>query len=1695
MKKLFLRRLTLKALLTPFFILAGLFCATSLFAGQFGDKPSVSVPFFSTKKAEWATGGVITLSSRDEPVIVIGSQETSGEIKVKLYKANKDFLFNYLRHTSENKQIQTRTDVSGMEQVAEFTETVTASYSDGKRISLPLEDSGIWYITNTGNGLFNDAVIVRSGFGGVVKNMGDRFLFWTQDFASMRSLDQVSVTVFDMTDAGTQLGSGGTNNEGIVQLPFSSKADVAFLEKDGQVALLPINMEYFNSGYSYTRFRQIGDEFLYYLFTDRPIYKSGDTINFKALIRQDDDARYSIPTGTARVTLRRGWSEEDTIFEKILPISVDGSVIGEYVLPESATTGDYRLQISMSQGGEQGSWSEDDTAYLKVEEYRKPEYFLELSTQKDKVYLGEQNSVTVQGSYFSGQPLAGGQVTYTITSEQWYQPTTLDSLKYYTDDQYGYYYSYGQEVSKGSTGLDTAGRAEIALPLDIDISDGKVKIYSVGVEFMDQTGNPVQARKNILVYPGEVALYRDDDGWSPATEGERYNLPVVVVPNKEGAKVSSLAVTAKGSLKRYEKTGEGANVRYEPREESVSDIVAVTNKDGKATLTFTPQKTGYYTFETSVADSTGRQVSNTFNVYVYSKDRTWNGYTSPSSSLQLSTDKDSYNPGETAKVTISSDDADKDILLVNQRARVDRFQVVRMNGKTATVNYKIEDVDMPNTSLIGYAFGNRTLQSSSKELTVSAEKKRINVTLTTDKKIYGPGEMVNLTVKTADYQGKPTQAEVAVWTVDKALFELSTDTRRNIFKAFWDTRYSYSAVGHSLEHINIDMAEGGGGCFVAGTKVLMADGSFKNIEKVKAGDTVKTRVSETDTSLVNAKVTDTHEIEEAGYLIINKTLKVTPSHILWVNDTWKTASEIQVDDVLVNSSGEQIYVESVEWFNQKVAVYNLTVEKYHTYFADGFWVHNQKGDVRSVLKDAAYWNPTVRTDKTGTATVSFKLPDNLTTWAISAVASTTASDVGEVKTEVITQKPVVVRPVLPNVLRVGDKLSISTLLHNFTDSDKNFDVSLNYPGVEIIGQNYTGITVAGQGGIQQLFWQITPTEVNPEAKVTFSAKATEGDFGDAIEQALPIIPFGFTQESSFAGLNTTEYQLNIPNDADEAHSTVELSLSPTMLGTLPSAMKFLIQYPYGCVEQTTSRFVPAVIAWTNKALFAEAFEGTEIEEIMQKGVNRLQMLQNQDGGWGWTNNGWSSDPFITAYVTEYLVRAKAAGVLVPEDMLNSTRYFAEGTSSDLETVILKHYALMQLDEKEKLQVPVDKTLTSDVLAFAIMANLNAGITDPAVNGVNLLTERIETSGELASVPAGKSHWFGSRDASTALALRALTKANADKSLTTPLARYLMEKRTKHYWSNTFATAQVVQAIVDFTKASGDTTPTYTYKVFLDDQQLEAGAVTGTTQFIKPISIPVAQAKTGKVRVEKDGEGSLYSSLQVTAFRTDPNTKAEARGMKITRDYTAGKGRAYYPSVGDTVTISLKVENIPSGTDYLVIEDQLPSGMIPINQNLNNEATMSDYYYGGYWYGMDDTQVKKDGAVFLLPNVGDTARTLTYEARVIAPGEFRVPPASVADMYNADLGGYTDAVTIKVTGEPERDPSKAVKVFVEDFWSSLKAWWSSIVRWITTHQRQLIGGIVLLTGLWYIVRTHKKRVAKLAAEREQDPPITPDSISV
>ena len=136
-------------------------------------------------------------------------------------------------------------------------------------------------------------------------------------------------------------------------------------------------------------------------------------------------------------------------------------------------------------------------------------------------------------------------------------------------------------------------------------------------------------------------------------------------------------------------------------------------------------------------------------------------------------------------------------------------------------------------------------------------------------------------------------------------------------------------------------------CFLAGTKILMADGSYKNIEDVKVGDIVKAYDIQNG-RLVDAKVSHVyHHPKEAApeyYIVINGVLKVTPNHPVYVNGKWLPAEEIRIGDKLQGVNGEEIKVTSIQKVFRKEATYNLEIEIYHNYFADNILVHNKSDD-------------------------------------------------------------------------------------------------------------------------------------------------------------------------------------------------------------------------------------------------------------------------------------------------------------------------------------------------------------------------------------------------------------------------------------------------------------------------------------------------------------------------------------------------------------------------------------------------------------------------------------------------------------------------------------------------------------------------------------------------------------------------------
>ena len=614
----------------------------------------------------------------------------------------------------------------------------------------------------------------------------------------------------------------------------------------------------------------------------------------------------------------------------------------------------------------------------------------------------------------------------------------------------------------------------------------------------------------------------------------------------------------------------------------------------------------------------------------------------------------------------------------------------------------------------------------------------------------------------------------------------------------------------------------------------------------------------------------------------------------------------------------------------------------------------------------------------------------------------------------------------------------------------------------------------------------------------FAARSTsDSKLADVVTQEIPVRPFGFEEKRAETGEGDKTFRVSLASDIHEEKSSVTLSLSPTIIGTLPTAMKYLINYPYGCVEQTTSRFVPAVIAKTNQDLFSQALIDKDIDDIIETGLSRLKSLQQNDGGWAWWFSG-SSDPFITAYVVEYVLQAKQSGIEVDDELLTRAqnflereKYYDSGSRRELAynsaDLIAKNYGLTLLGAKDKVK-PVGglNNLSPDLLSLAVMTNYLNGDEDPQSNGLTQLISMAQTQGDAVFWEGGNKVNFGSKDASTSLAIRAITLAGGDRDLTAKAARYLTRVRKFDYWSNTYATAQVIRALVDFSKTGSELTPNYTYTVELDGRQISKGSVNSSRQIIPDISVPIGDLKEGgsNISVSKVGQGQMYSTLVINEFHTDKNAKALSHGLDVKREYVNEKGEQYTLAVGDTAIVKLTVGGLKANENYGVIKDDLPSGLVPINESFLNEqyGGVPRAYYSSY--DVTDREITENGMVLSLYQIASGERSYTYKARVVNEGSFIVPPTTASLMYAPETYGRSEVQRLVITKESEVIPEKAPKEV------------------ITKNNKQIIIDIILIllaVGVLILKKrgvtlAHlKEKVRNIFKRKRSEPPAPPPMI--
>ena len=399
--------------------------------------------------------------------------------------------------------------------------------------------------------------------------------------------------------------------------------------------------------------------------------------------------------------------------------------------------------------------------------------------------------------------------------------------------------------------------------------------------------------------------------------------------------------------------------------------------------------------------------------------------------------------------------------------------------------------------------------------------------------------------------------------------------------------------------------------------------------------------------------------------------------------------------------------------------------------------------------------------------------------------------------------------------------------------------------------------------------------------------------------------------------------------------------------------------------------------------------------------------QRSDGGWSWWYYGDSADALVTSYVLEYLVKARDAGIEFNEEIINKAQRFFENRKLNEADEAYQQYALALTNaEIDRKPITNFNNLSVDDLSVAVLANVKNGYKDAKTNGLDKLQSMAQEEGGLIYWPAGKKSRFGSYDVSTALAIRAIVAGNGDRVMAEKAIRYLMRNRKSNRWSNTYATARVIQALVDFSSSGEELSPNYTYTVKLDGEKLEEGRVSEFNQNDSLI-IPADKLKDNgsQITVSQKGKGNLYASLVAHELFTDKDIPAKNNGMTIERKYVNTKGENYSVGVGDIVDVQLTISGLSNKERYIVIEDELPSGLVPINPRFKNEQRYGDNSpYGRYYYG--GREITENGMILSLYWVRPGEHTYSYQARAVAEGVYGVLPAKTSLMYSPEINGHT-----------------------------------------------------------------------------------------
>ena len=686
------------------------------------------------------------------------------------------------------------------------------------------------------------------------------------------------------------------------------------------------------------------------------------------------------------------------------------------------------------------------------------------------------------------------------------------------------------------------------------------------------------------------------------------------------------------------------------------------------------------------------------------------------------------------------------------------------------------------------------------------------------------------------------------------------------------------------------------------------------------------------------------------------------------------------------------------------------------------------------------------------------LPDNLTAWRAKAVGVGGDALVGSGETVCRSVKPLVARIDLPRFLTQGDRVRAASVLHNNTNRSENLEVSFTAEGakLESPARASTALPPFEAG---RLDWDLTAPDPGV-VKFTLKAVMSRKDgHSDGMETAIPVLPFGEHGRTAYSATTAESavIQLTLPDALIPDASRFTLLLSPGYDTVLLDGLDYLGGFPYGCIEQTMSRFLPAVAAAGALARLGidDPARAARLEKQVRAGLNRLYHMQHPDGGWGWWFRKMrggaahcSSDPRMTAYALLGLEVANRSGYAVDPNVLGRARTLARSLAQkvsgyDLRAALLHALSVGGAASTSDLGRAYRYRDLLTVSGISRLALAYSALNRPryAENLVALLKERaLESGGHVRwkYAATGKGAWDRSEIENTAYALMALLRVDPSSRLVEPALAYLMHHRTGRSFRSTKDTAAVILALTEYMARRNLEQPTFDLVVEVNGKKaaevhIEQGRIADRKRYVS-LDASLFKAGANTVRLKKAGPGKIHYAF--IADYHGPAESVQARGnlLKVKRCYSphvdpSAMGEDWVkpgwsvvmekfrptkektPSLkqvlaGDKVKVALDLEAREAAA-YVVVEDPLPAGF----------EVMAGSARGAF----DRFERRDNRAVFFFSSLKGKVN-VSYVIRAIHPGAYRTLPTFASPMYEPEIWGRAASAPLTVV-----DPRDGVDI--------------------------------------------------------------------